>query len=240
MKHPLLFMAMLSCLMTAGGPLAQDVEVPEESGQPAPVFLRVTIYPTANLSRYDYNNDVDLYEIRIYVELREMSMTGDVIPDARIFLMGEALELKNGYYERRIRVVKDSLVDSAELRILIPEGRTLREKIPIPDWLVISAPRPEIRDASRDLTVRWKFLNFSAPVDIHAYNFKSGTEICAERHLRSTEKTLPADLIPPSTIVRIWVMQSWLSKRFLSGNQYAPGSEVLIIPWSQVFIRTNE
>jgi hypothetical protein len=239
MKRQLGLVVLFVSLVTAGTALTQDVKVPDEPGQPAPVFLRVTIYPTANLSRYDYNNDIDLYEIRAYVELREKDATGEVISDARIFVMGEALGLKNGHYEKRIRLDKENLVDSVELRILIPDGRTVRENIPIPDWLVISTPRPEIRDSTQDLLVRWKFQHFSAPVDIHAYNFKTGTEICAERHFGGTERTLPADLVPPSTIIRLWVMPSWLSKQFLFGNQYAPGSELLIIPWSQVFIRTK-
>ncbi len=239
MKRPLSSMVMVLCLMAVGPSFAQDVKVADEPDQPAPLFLRVTIYPTANLSRYDYNNDIDLYEVRAYVELRDTDMTGDIIPDARVFVMGEALELKNGYYERRIPLAKDRLVDSAELRILLADERTVRENIPIPDWVELTAPRPEFREPSQDLAVRWKFLHFSAPVDIHAYNFKTGTEICSERHFGGTEMKLPAALIPPSTIVRIWVMQSWLSKRFLFGNQYAPGSEVLIIPWSQVFIRTK-
>jgi hypothetical protein len=40
--------------------------------------------------------------------------------------------------------------------------------------------------------------------------------------------------------VRIYVISSWLFKRFLSGDEFVRGSEVNIIPWSQVFIRTQD
>jgi hypothetical protein len=219
---------------------AQDVPAQEETPpQVQPLFVRVTVYPTANLSRYDYNNDIDLYEIRVYVVLRDGSVDGDVITNAAIYVLNEKLEFTGDLYEKRFKVSKEELVKELAIRIALQEGRSLRETFFIPDWLVLTSPRPEIVPSTQDLNVTWKYSEFSAPVDLFAYNFKTGQEICSKRHLAETSSTLTHDLLPEGTIVRIWVMQSWLSKRFFFGEQFARGSEMLVIPWSQVFIRTK-
>jgi len=59
-------------LLLAAVGLCSGQEAPTQKTPrpPEPFFVRVTMYPTVSLSRYDYNNDIDLYEIRIYVELR--------------------------------------------------------------------------------------------------------------------------------------------------------------------------
>lgn len=219
---------------------AQEVPSREEPlPQVRPLFVRITIYPTANLSRYDYNNDVDLYEIRVYVELRDEASHGAVLTNAEIIVLKEKLEFTRDFYEKRIRVSRDDLLDELSFRIMVPDGRSIRETFPIPDWLVLTSPRPEIVASMQDLTVAWKYSGFSAPVDVFAYNFKTGEEICSRRHLAETSVKLGRDMLPEATIIRIWVMQSWLNKRFLSGEQFARGSEILVIPWSQVFIRTK-
>lgn len=233
------WIGMIGALLAASALSAQDVTAPEDLPQPSPLFLRITIYPTVNLSRYDYNNDLDLAEIRAYVELRDESQAGEVIEDARILVMGEELELKNEHFERRIRVPVDDLPLGIDFRLTVPDGRAIREEIPIPDWLILQSPKPMILDASTNITIRWMFQSFGAPVDINVYDFKSGEQIFVQQNVTGREATLPAELIPESTILRIWVMQSWLSKRFFFGPRFAPGSEILLIPWSQVFIRTR-
>jgi hypothetical protein len=50
---------------------------------------------------------------------------------------------------------------------------------------------------------------------------------------------IAAPSLPRAAIIRIYVIQSWLYKRFLGGPDYARGSEVNVIPWSQVFVRTK-
>ncbi|MFO7579631.1 MAG: hypothetical protein R6W74_05420, partial [Nitrosomonas halophila] len=87
----------------------------------APIFIRVTIYPTASLSRYDYNNDIDLYEIRPYVEVRAGSANGIVISDARVTVSGTDLEFKDGQYLARIPVKQDALPKDFSIRIAAPE-----------------------------------------------------------------------------------------------------------------------
>jgi hypothetical protein len=75
-------------------------------------------------------------------------------------------------------------------------------------------------------------------VDVRAYDFKSGKEFFARDNVAGTSVVIPSRL-PGSTIVRVYIITSWLYKRFLSGPDYARGSEVNVIPWSQVFVRTK-
>jgi hypothetical protein len=105
--------------------------------------------------------------------------------------------------------------------------------------LILLDPRPEIVPASEERKINWKFTRFEAPVDVFAYNFKTGKKLCEKRDLLNNEVMIPADKLPESTIVRVWVMQSWLYKKYLRGMSVVPGSEVIVIPWSQVFFRTE-
>jgi hypothetical protein len=77
-------------------------------------------------------------------------------------------------------------------------------------------------------------------VDLRVYDFKKGDAVFDLNDAGVSEVIVPAERIPASTTLRIYVISSWLLKRFLSGEEFAPGSEVNIIPWSQVFIRVND
>jgi hypothetical protein len=219
--------------------LAQEEVKQEEIPKPDPLFVRATIWPTANLSRYDYNNDVDLYEIRAYVELRNRTPIGDVIDDAQVYVHSQALTFKDDHYEKRIKISQESLPVELKLRIETQDGRTFKNRFLLPAWLILLNPRPDIVDSSQDLAITWKYTRYAAPVNVHAYNFKTGNKICEKNDLSTFSLKLPADKLPESTIVRIWVIQSWLYKRFLRGPLVARGSEVILIPWSQVFIRAK-
>ena len=74
---------------------------------------------------------------------------------------------------------------------------------------------------------------------MHVYDFRTGKELLQRDHQAERSAVIPASGLPRSTIIRIYVIQSWLYKRFLSGPDYARGSEVNVIPWSQVFVRTK-
>ncbi len=227
------------CLVSTAVLRSQEIENQQEIPEPDPLFIRATIYPTANLSRYDYNNDVDLYEIRAYVQLRNKTPIGEVIDNAYVYVYSQLLDFKIDHYEKRIKVPMEDLVEEFELRIETQDNRIVKNRFKIPTWLILSEPRPDIIESAQDLNVEWKFTRFEAPVDVYAYNFKTGEKLLEGLNLYSSEVTLPAKDIPESTIVRIWVMQSWLYKRFLRGSVEAPGSEIIVIPWSQVFIRTK-
>jgi hypothetical protein len=207
---------------------------------PGPLYVRLTFYPTASLSRYDYNNDVDLYEVRAYAEIRLKSDAGEIVRDARVEVFSQTLDFQNDHYEKKIVVDKDRLPDEVEVFIAAGERPTIRRKFPLPIWLVLIEPRPVIVEPGLDLAVKWRFSAFSSPVDVRVYDFKKGDAVVNLDNVAQTSIIVPADRIPASTTLRIYVISSWLLKRFLSGEEFVRGSEVNIIPWSQVFIRTNE
>jgi len=231
-------MGLLAIVLAAGMAAGQDA-ADAESPQAEKVFVRLSVYPTASLSRYDYNNDLDLYEVRTYVELRRRSQEGPPITDAAITALGEKLDYVQDHYEKRTLLDKGRLPVEMEIQISLPGRPVIKEKFPIPDWLVLTEPRPAVLDPADDLVVRWQYGRFLAPVDLSAYDFKSGKALFQRDHQAGPTAVIPSASLPPSTIVRIYAIQSWLYKRFLSGEAYARGSEVNVIPWSQVFVRTK-
>ncbi len=228
-----IFLALSVCLH------AQDAEIPQEQSEQDKLFIRATFYPTANLSRYDYNNDLDLYEVRAYVELRDKTPIGDLIDNASVFVNSTLLDFKIDHYEKRIKISKESLVEELELRVETQDGRIVKYTFLIPTWLILLNPRPKIIQESEDLVINWKYTRFEAPVDVFAYNFRTGEKVFEKLNLYKNEVMLPGSKLPKSTIVRVWVMQSWLYKRYLMGSSVVHGSEVVVIPWSQVFFRTE-
>lgn len=227
-------------LLAAGGLAAdQDLPAPDTAKPPEPLFVRLSVYPTASLSRYDYNNDLDLYEIRIYAELRRGSQDGAAVAGAVVTSFGEKLDYIEDHYEKRIAVDRSELPAEVEISIAAKGRAAIKERFPLPAWLALTEPRPAIVDPEKDLPVSWRFSRFHAPVDVHAYDFRTGKEFLHRDHEAERSAVIPASGLPRSTIVRIYIIQSWLYKRFLSGPDYARGSEVNVIPWSQVFVRTK-
>lgn len=242
MRRRALISILLFILMRGLIPAAQETPPQEKPQAPAldPLFVRLTFYPTASLSRYDYNNDVDLYEVRAYAEIRLKSESGEIVSDARVTVLSQSLDFQKDHYEKRIVVEKEKLPDELDVTIVPTDRPAIRRKYPIPFWLILLEPRPAIVDPSRDLPIKWRFSAFSAPVDVHVYDFKKGDAVVNLDNMAETMTAVPADRIPASTTLRIYVISSWLLKRFLSGEELVRGSEVNIIPWSQVFIRINE
>jgi hypothetical protein len=235
-KRPL-----LAALLLAGAALAaaQEAPVQEMPGPPELFFVRWTVYPTASLSRYDYNNDVGLFEVRVYLELRRGSQEGPAVADAVVTSLGETLEFHDDHYEKRILFEKGARPADVDFEVAIKGRRVLAERHPLPDWLVLEEPRPDVIETGRDLGVHWRFDRFEAPVDVLAYDFKSGKELLRRTNEPGTSIVIPASSLPADTIVRLYVIQSWLYKRYLDGRSYARGSELNVIPWSQVFFRTR-
>lgn len=235
---PLAAILMLAAAALAAG---QEPPAPAPAKPTEPVFLRLSVYPTVSLSRYDYNNDLDLYEVRIYVELRRNSQEGPSVADAVVTSLGEKLDYAEDHYEKRVQVDKAKLPAEIEIEIEIAvRGRAaIRERFPLPAWLVLQEPRPAVVDPAGGLPVLWRYDRFASPVDVHAYDFKTGKEFFKRENMEETSVVIPADRLPGSTIIRIYAIQSWLDKRFLGGEGYARGSEINIIPWTQVFLRTR-
>lgn len=214
---------------------AQETELPQLDR----LYVRITIYPTVSLSRYDYNNDIDLHEIRAYVELREKSPTGELIEDAQVFVNSNLLEYHADRYEKRIKLQKEEWTQEIEFRIITQDERRVRQKVPVPTWLILSQPMPEIIDRGQDIKIEWRFTKCSCPVDVSVYNFKSGDVIANQRNIEGSELVIPSSEVPSSSIIRIFVMQSWQYKKYLRGSELVQGSEISMIPWSQVFLRTR-
>jgi hypothetical protein len=224
-----------ACIFFAG----QDLPEPQAPQPREPLFVRLSVYPTASLSRYDFNNDLDLYELRVYAELRRGSQEGRPVADAIVRAAGERIDFMTDHYEKRVVVDKARLPSAFGVEIGVPGRSPLRETFPLPDWLALTEPKPAIIDPANDLEIRWRYLRFLAPVDVRAYDFRTGKEIFAEDHVAATAVVVPASRLPGAAIVRVYIIQSWLYKRFLGGPDYARGSEVNVIPWSQVFVRTK-
>ena len=239
MRARISILSALLLLAVVGLSPGQEAPTQDTPKPPEPLFVRVTAYPTVSLSRYDYNNDIDLFEIRVYVELRRGSQEGHAVADARVSALSENLEYQTDHYEKRIILGKDSLPEELEVEIAAKNRPVMRERFPLPSWLVLTDPQPAVFEAGKDLPIHWQFSRFTAPVDILAYDFKTGKEFFRRDHVEETSSIVPAGKVPASTIVRIYIIQSWFYKRFLGGMDYARGSEINIIPWSQVFIRTK-
>jgi len=236
-KRP--FAAGLVLLAAAVLCAGQDLPDPETPKPPEPLFVRLSVYPTASLSRYDYNNDLDLFEVRVYVELRRGSQEGAAVAEAVVTSLGEKLEFLSDHFERRIVFEKDALPAEVDVEIAVKGRPVIAEKLPLPDWLILAEPRPAVVDTGKDLLVRWRFSRFASPVDVLAYDFRTGKEFLRRTNVAGTSVVIPASDLPASTIVRLYVIPSWLYKRFLDSKDHARGSEINVIPWSQVFFRTK-
>lgn len=233
---PLVSMLILSAAVLCAG---QDLPAPENQKPPEPLFVRLTFYPTASLSRYDYNNDIDLYELRVYAELRRGSQEGAAVDDAAVTALGEELAYHDDHYEKRILFEKGTLPAEVEVKIAVKGRDPIEEKVPLPDWLVLTEPRPAIVESGQNVVVSWRFNRFAAPVDVLGYDFRTGKEFLKRTNVAETSVVIPASELPAATIVRVYIIQSWLYKRYLHGRDRARGSEVNVIPWSQVFFRTK-
>jgi hypothetical protein len=225
--------------LSAGQDLPSQAAAAGPQAPPEPLFVRMSVYPTASLSRYDFNNDRDLYEIRVYVELRKGSQEGPAVADALVSAAGQRLDYVTDHYEKRLPVDRAKLPAEIGLEIGVTGRPPLRETFPIPDWLVLTEPKPAVVDPGGNLEIRWRYGRFLAPVDVRAYDFKTGKEFFAGNNLAGPATVIPSTRLPASTIIRIYIIQSWLYKRFLGGDDFARGSEINIIPWSQVFVRTR-
>jgi hypothetical protein len=218
---------------------AQDGTESQTPPTAKPLFVRISVYPTVSLSRYDYNNDVDLAEVRVYVELRNRSQAGTIVRDAEVTSLGQKLDYVRDHYEKRILLGGGERPAEIDLAIAAPGRPPIKKRFPIPDWLTLTSPRPAILDPAEDLTVAWAYGRFCSPVDVSAYDFKTGKAFFQEDNQAGPSVVIPSGSVPRATIVRIYIIQSWLFKRFLSDEPFARGSEINIIPWSQVFVRTK-
>jgi hypothetical protein len=203
------------------------------------LYIQATIYPTFSLSRYDYNNDMNHAEIRAYIELRKNSVCGDIIDKATVMVNSEKLDFKENLYEKRINIPWENLAEEVMLKITVPEGITLERTYPIPDWLVIKSPQPSIIESSQPLLISWEFHRCPGPVKVDAYDFRTGDDLLDLDNFKENKIVIPEEKIPKKSLLRILVLHTWFYKQYIRGEQIAVGSEINMMPWSQVFIRTK-
>lgn len=204
------------------------------------IFIRAVIYPTYSLSRYDYNNDINNTEIRAYVNLRMGSPRGEIITDAEIKVNGTKLDFVDDNYEKRIQIDPDTLTPKVTLDIQTADGFIFNRTFPVPDWLVIQEPQPSIVDHNSDLPLKWSFRKFVGSVDVSVYDFKTGDDILSLENFDQLHTIIPASNLQEGQLLRILVICSWIFKEYIRGDEIARGSEINMLPWSQVFIRTKK
>ncbi len=204
------------------------------------IFIRAVIYPTYSLSRYDYNNDINNTEIRAYVNLRLGSPHGEIISDAEVKVNRKKLDFSDDNYEKRIQIDPDTLTEKVTLDIQTPSGFIFNRTFPVPDWLVIQEPQPSIVNHNSDLTLEWSFRKFAGSVDVSVYDFKTGDDILSLENFDQYHTIIPASNLQEGQLLRILVICSWIFKEYIRGDEIARGSEINMVPWSQVFIRTKQ
>ena len=125
-------LAVLAALAAGPFAAAQDPAAGEAPARPEPLFVRLTFYPTASLSRYDYNNDLDVFEVRVYAESGRRSRGGPPAADARVTAFGQKLEFLKDHFEKRVLVERDKRPAELDLEISVPKGPSSGNGIPSP------------------------------------------------------------------------------------------------------------
>ncbi|HDP94167.1 MAG TPA: hypothetical protein ENN40_02270 [Candidatus Aminicenantes bacterium] len=208
----------------------------------APLFIKATFYPTYSLSRYDYDIDRNRQELRAYIELRQGGIHGDAVRDARILVNGTPIDYndKEKDYRRRILIQQqDNFSRDILLEIQRPDGCRIREEVNFPGWVKISDPAAKIVEINTSIPVRWTFSSHPFPLVLHIFDFKQRQKLLRRRLDPGDSAHLPQKDIPKNSILRIWITSDWFFKKYLSGKHIVRGSEINILPWSQVFVRTR-
>jgi len=209
--------------------------------EPAPLFVKATFFPTFSLSRYDYNLDRNRRELRAYIELREDGIQGRVVPDAQVWVNGEAIVFnrKHGDYRKRIlRENPNRFSREIHLRIARDEANMLNQKVVFPGWVKITSPQPQILASVNGLEINWTFSANAFPLVLNIEDTRQRRKLRREFREPGEPLVLTEKEIPENTILRIWIATDWFFKKYLSGKYIVKGSEINVMPWSQVFLRT--
>ena len=101
---------LITLLILLAGLSAASQETSPQNGpeEPAPesLYVRLTFYPTASLSRYDYNNDVDHYEVRAYEKINDLSLTLGTYESIKKEALDPYLFIRDAYIQYRQNKVK--------------------------------------------------------------------------------------------------------------------------------------
>jgi len=205
------------------------------------IFVKATIYPTFSLSRYDYNNDINKVELRVYVELKEGSSEGATVMNADVFVNGYLIpyDSKEDDYRKRVEIAKKKMKQKVFIKIKTKDGKEINEDFGFPGWVIMNSPQPDIYESEKNITIEWKHSNFKFPVNVRAYDFKKGTELNFEKNIGPGNILIESKNIPENTILRILVTSCCFFKQYIRDEDAVKGSEINVLPWSQVFVRTN-
>lgn len=227
----------LAALGLLSGLLWGQEDVPDSP----PLFIRATIYPTLSLARYDYNNDVNKVEMRVYLNVRDGQRDGPVIRDAEVSVNGGKIPFNKEERDYRQRLDIDNMEWNRDIliEVRIPDGRSWSGSHTFPGWLLLKDPQPSIITDKTDLAVNWTFTGHPFGVTVHVFDFKQGQRILRQSDVGPGGIVVPGDSLPPNTILRIWITPHWFYKQYIRGEGIARGSEINVIPWSQTFLRTR-
>lgn len=231
----LLIVSILALSALAAG---QEQPPPPE---PAPLFVKATFFPTFSLSRYDYNLDRNRLELRAYIELREDGIQGEVVRDAEVWVNGEAIAFnrKHGDYRKRILLLhKDHFPREIQLKIDRGDANMIRQTVLFPGWVKLTSPQPQILKSGKGLEINWNYSATPFPLVLNIEDTRQRRKLRREFREPGDPLVLTEKEIPENTILRIWIATDWFFKKYLSGKYIVKGSEINVMPWSQVFLRT--
>lgn len=230
---------LIMTLAAAAWPCAREQKQESEC---TPLFIKATFYPTCSLSRYDYNIDINRRELRAYIELRRGGIQGEPVRDARVQVNGNAIEYNETENDYRRRILLENAPDfprDITIEIKRSDGCRIRESFTFPGWVEMASPQPQIITADKDIAVNWTFSSLPFPLQLHIYDYSQRRSLLHKRLEPSQATLLPRESIPAGAVLRIWITADWFFKKYLSGKDVVRGSEINVMPWSQVFVRTR-
>ncbi|MBN1197100.1 MAG: hypothetical protein JXA62_06810 [Candidatus Aminicenantes bacterium] len=235
------FRSVIFVLVLLVVPLKSGQDQPATPGCP-PLFVKATFYPTYSLSRYDYDIDHNRQELRAYIELRQGGIHGDAVRDARVLVNGTSIEYNEKEKDYRLRILiqqQNHFPRDIVLEISRPDGCRIQEEVRFPGWVKITEPDAKIIETTGDIPVHWAFSAHPFSLVLHIFDFKQRRKLLEKRLDPTQPAFLPQADIPENSVLRIWITSDWFFKKYLSGKHIVRGSEINVLPWSQVFVRTR-
>lgn len=230
------FLIIIGLMLLVGALTAQDAQQENQK----PLYIHATIYPTFSLSRYDYNNDLNKVELRVYLELRQETRSGKPLEEAKVTVNGHGIpyDKKERDYRNRIEIKNPEWSRTVDLDIKTANGIHVSRRFQFPGWLILEQPKPEIYRENENIAISWRFSHQTFSTTLRVYDFKDGKRIMSKYNLPAKEVAIPFPELPEQTIVRVMVTPDWFFKKFIRGRGIVRGSEINVIPWSQAFFRT--
>ena len=164
---------------------------------------------------------------------------GPPLSDAVVTSLSEKLDFHDDHFEKRVLFEKDARPAEVDVEIAVKGRPVIKEKVPLPDWLDpdrAPAGRRRSREGPRGpLALR----QLRRPRRHPGLRFPDGQGIPAPDE-RGRDVGRHPGRRPPGVDDRPPLRHPILALQAVSRRKgLRPGSEVNIIPWSQVFFRTK-